>query len=575
MNRNKSVLYKKIFIINVVLTIILMFFLYIHFSINLIKNSKKSKFYINERIAFSVSEELDNLYYDFLKCVKKLYRDEMTLNDVVRFMNMDMVSYLEHKINKVYSSDDTYYRGIQSFVNESFNLNENLKEVSFVSFARNENVTFDESKKIDVVNLKDFEFTNGKDILNLFKHEGNVSFTGEIKNPINFHKEGLMVLTFDLRFLKDVAQKFNTMINVLVLDENEHVVYDSKGILGHDLCKHYDEIANSENNFLTLEDKYYVNSVIGKGGLKTISIIDFRGKGLVGIMIYFVLSGILFLIVSRGIYRFKIKSLSDRTNSILDAIDKIKNGDLYTEIPLTSDCDEINYIAENLNYMRKNLNEHIDKSFKAESEQKKSEMLALQSQINLHFLYNTLESIRMKAVCNGDKEVGNMIYTLSSLFRKQLKDKNIVTIESELECCKKYIEIFKYRYPDSFQFFIDCDENLKNMQIVKFTVQPLVENYFVHGIRLEDRDNILTIKVTKHEEDIVIKIIDNGKGIDDFKMNLINNRIKTRKYSQRSIGVVNVHERLVIEYGKKYGISLEKTEYGNNVSILKIPCKEC
>ncbi len=576
MDKNKSVLYKRIFIINLILAIILMFFLYVHFSINLIKNIRKSKFYVNEKIAYNVSKELDNLYYEFLKCVKKLYRDEVILNDVVKFMNMDMTSYLQYKIDKLYLSNDTYYRGIQNFVNESLNLDENLKSISFISFSRNENVTFSRSEKIDVVNLKDFKFKNHNDILKLFEREGTLSFVGEIKNPINFHKEGLIVLTFDLKFLKNLDQEFDNMTNIFVLDANDYVVYSSKGILDYDFYKYHDNITTNKNNFLDFKDRYYVKSVVGKSGLKVFSIMDFRGTGFMyGILSYFVFVGLLFLIISRGIYHFKIKSLSDRTNKILDAIDKIKNGDLYTEIPLTSDCDEINYIAENLNSICKNLNEHIDKSFKAESKQKKCEMLALQSQINLHFLYNTLESIRMKAICNGDKEVGNMIYTLSFLFRKQLKDKNVVTIESELDCCKKYIEIFKYRWPDSFKFFIDCDEELKNMQIVKFTVQPLVENYFVHGIRLEDKDNILTIKVDKHCEDIIIKIIDNGKGIDDFRMNLINNGIKGRTYPQSSIGVINVHERLVIQYGKKYGVSLEKTEYGNNVSILTIPCKEC
>ena len=132
-------------------------------------------------------------------------------------------------------------------------------------------------------------------------------------------------------------------------------------------------------------------------------------------------------ILSQGVSYFKLKVLGDRTNNILNAMDKVKNGNLDVEIPLTSDSDEINYIAENFNYMCKDLNKYIDKIYKAELEQKKCEMLALQSQINPHFLYNTLESIRMKAICNGDKEVGKMLYTLSFLFRKQLKEKNIIS----------------------------------------------------------------------------------------------------------------------------------------------------
>ncbi len=79
-------------------------------------------------------------------------------------------------------------------------------------------------------------------------------------------------------------------------------------------------------------------------------------------------------------------------------------------------------------------------------------MISLQNQINPHFLYNTLESIRMKAICNGDKEVGKMLYILSVLFRNQLKDKNIITINTELKYCTKYVELFKFRYNDLFDF---------------------------------------------------------------------------------------------------------------------------
>lgn len=111
------------------------------------------------------------------------------------------------------------------------------------------------------------------------------------------------------------------------------------------------------------------------------------------------------------------------------------------------------------------------------------------------------------------------------------------------------------------------------MQIIKFALQPLVENYFIHGIRLEDEDNILKIIVSKKEDDIIIKIIDNGRGIDDVKLRLLNENIKNRKYEGDSIGIINVHERIVLEYGKAYGVSLFKTEDKENIVIVKIPYK--
>ena len=532
-------------------------------------NTKKSRIYINDKIVDDVNYELNKIYDEHLKIIKNIYSDETILKDIINFLNLDTISYLKYKIDKLYTSNDFHYRGIENFANQAFNTSDNLKEITFVSFSRNEKSTFDRLKEINVESLNENEFyDNGKLIKSIGK-KGNISFVGEIKDTFNFKKEGLIALTFKLDNLKYIIQKYDSVANVLVLDDKGYIVYDSNGVLQDELYNYYDKKHG---------DKYYAKSLVSKGGFKALSVIDVKGidKLFYNSVNYFIFIClfIIVLVLCLKIYYFKIKSLSDRTDTILNAIGKIKNGDLDTEIPLTSDLDEINYIAENFNYICKDLIKYIDKSYKAETEQKKLEMVALQSQINLHFLYNTLESIRMKAICTGNKEIGKMIYTLSFLFRQQLKEKNVISIKSELEYCEKYIEIFKYRYPDTFNVFIECNDEFKNMQIIKFSIQPLVENYFIHGIRLEDKDNVLNIKVSKEENNIVIEIIDNGKGIDDIKLDMLNNKIKNKEFSERSMGIINVHKRIIMEYGQEYGISLQKSKYGNNISLLKIPCKE-
>lgn len=180
----------------------------------------------------------------------------------------------------------------------------------------------------------------------------------------------------------------------------------------------------------------------------------------------------------------------------------------------------------------------------------------------------------MKAICNGDKDVGKMIYALAFLFRSQLKEKNIIPIKSELEYCKKYLEIYKFRYDEKFDFSIDCEEGLLEKQIIKFTIQPLIENYFVHGIRLENKDNKLSIKIFKDEDIVNIIIRDNGKGIPKVQLENLNTMLTERNTSGKSIGITNANERIAIEYGHPYGIRL-----GNNLNegaeiVVKIPCRE-
>ncbi len=101
--------------------------------------------------------------------------------------------------------------------------------------------------------------------------------------------------------------------------------------------------------------------------------------------------------------------------------------------------------------MCRKLDAYIQKSYLAEIEKKNAQLQALQSQINPHFLYNTLEAIRMKAICNGDRDVGKMLYSMSVLFRSQLKDADWITIGQELDYCKQYLELFEYRYNGIFK----------------------------------------------------------------------------------------------------------------------------
>lgn len=170
-------------------------------------------------------------------------------------------------------------------------------------------------------------------------------------------------------------------------------------------------------------------------------------------------------------------------------------------------------IACHFNEMCEKLDLYIQKSYLAEIEQKNAEMAALQSQINPHFLYNTLEAIRMKAICNGDSEVGKMLYSMAVTFRSQLKEADIITLAQELHYCKKYLELFEYRYPKQFKSSVDCPLEYMQVPIIKFVLQPIIENYFIHGIRMRDNDNFIRIMVEKKQCGYEITVEDNGRGM--------------------------------------------------------------
>ena len=330
-----------------------------------------------------------------------------------------------------------------------------------------------------------------------------------------------------------------------------------------------------------MEKKYNINSIVNTSGLITIGKVKKTNRLLMPFIISILLIDLIVFIFAEFIFYKKIKKLSDRMDMLLIAMDQVKEGNIEVDIPIGNESDEISIISKHFNEMCKQLNDYIEISYlaelkekRAEVNQKKAELMALQSQINPHFLYNTLESIRMKAICNGDREVGRMLYILAFLFRNQLKENDIIPIRNEINYCQKYLEIFKFRYEEKFEFTINCPEGILDKQIIKFTLQPLIENYFVHGIKLENNDNKLSINIKEKGNKIIIEIEDNGKGIDREKIKQLNEILSVRGTARKSIGITNANERIGILYGEEYGIRVvENVKVGTKIIVI-IPMRE-
>lgn len=575
MQIKKSKIYKRLFVTNILVTIFLIITLDIYFINNVLENNRNSKIYVNEKVVYDVNEAINKINNSSDIIVKNMYSDINVVQDILLFMKNDTISYLENKLDMLSESNNYYYNGIERFVRLSFNLNNNLEEISFIGYDNLKRSSFNRKNQITIENINKEEFLMKKGSNNIITDKNTIKFIREIKDPVNFKNEGIIILTYNLNNIKNIVNKYEDEHQVMIFDINGYIVYNSNDEFNYEKYKYYDEIEKADQD-VKLDEKQYISKKINDTEILSVSLILKSNVNKIPMVVInsLIFVDCLLLISSLSILYIKLKLLSDRTNNILVAMEKVKNGHLEVEIPITSDNDEINYISENFNEMCKELNKYIKKIYLAEIDQKKSEMIALQNQINPHFLYNTLESIRMKAICNGDKEVGKMLYTLSFLFRKQVKDNNIITIKDELEYCSKYIEIFKIRYYDKFNFEIDCPSYLENCSIVKFTIQPLIENYFVHGIRLEDHDNLLKVKVIRENGNILIKIIDNGRGISDNDLEKINYNLLHREQLGNSIGITNVNERTINQYGQGYGVELQKNKGKGITLIIRISCKE-
>ncbi|GAB6168310.1 sensor histidine kinase [Clostridium carnis] len=582
MEIKKSMLYKRVFLLYTSAIIFLLVTLDIFFIQKSIRDVRNNNLFINEKIVYDVNKAIGDITNNSNDVVNNMYSDYYVTDDIINFLNTDRISYLMGKLDKFSESKSYYYKGIENFTQRCFRLNENLKEISFISYGRGEISTFNRQNQINVEPLKTNSLTKEYSRTNLYCEKNTINYIREIREPINLKPQGAIILKYNLEFLNNIINKYDDLFEVMILQGNGYVVYDSLEKYEYEYYPYFDNLMLGISE-VSLQKPYYISKLSDSSGLITVGKIKKEEAGRLAAKFYgsIIFVDILLFIIVEYILFIKFKKLSDRMDKILVVMDEVKGGNVEVSIPLGNEKDEISLISERFNDMCKQLNDYIKRSYLAEISQKeseinqkKAELIALQNQINPHFLYNTLESIRMKAICNGDKEVGKMLYVLAFLFRSQLKEKNIISIKNELEYCKKYLEIFKFRYDEKFEFEVICPDELLNKQIIKFTLQPLIENYFVHGIGLENKDNKLIIVIEKIDEDIIIGIKDNGRGIDKDKINEINKRLKSRDGSGKSIGILNAHERIVITYGENYGIKIEEEVVNGTIIKVKLPCKE-
>lgn len=570
-------LYKKLFFTYSVVVICLIgaFDFYLVSSVQ--SNNKSYRLSLGEKLAQDISGLLGEIENSNKFVVSSMYHDYMLTNDIINFLIKPTNEYLKAKLDNFSDSNQYTYGGVERFVSSSFISNDKIENIIFVSKALNEVRSFNKLNQIYSEEINVYE-ERIKDLSPLFFSDGKLFYVNDINNPNTLEEEGKLIVGYRLDQINHILSNYGLRYKALILDENQETLYVPEDLKTQTELEDIEQLMklNEREEYAVSQDVVVSKLELSKG-LSVISEVSMKNLIESPSIFYssIILLDLILILVALSILRIRLEKLTRRTDQILEVMEEVKEGNLKIKIPIDKEADEISYISEHFNQMCSDLDKYINKSYLAEINQKKAEMIALQNQINPHFLYNTLECIRMKAICNGDKDVGKMLYNLSYLFRKQVKDKNIITLKSELDYCATYMEIFKFRYHEKFNFTIDCKEEFYENEMIKFTLQPLVENYFVHGIMLEKEENFIEIKVTKEANTLHIIIDDNGRGIPVEKLDELNQNIVKgldETIADQSIGIINAHERIVSAYGEGYGITLDNNSKGARVKVI-IPCK--
>ncbi|MFC3343172.1 sensor histidine kinase [Paenibacillus abyssi] len=256
----------------------------------------------------------------------------------------------------------------------------------------------------------------------------------------------------------------------------------------------------------------------------------------------------------------------------------VENGNFQVDLNIQSK-DEIGILARSFNSMVSRIRELVQLNYHIEIRQKQAELYALQSQINPHFMYNTLETISM-AVEEDEKEtVVEMVTLLGKMLRFSLSNKNrIVTMDREVEHIRNYLLIQKYRFEQRLHFTIDSDIELQHYYSPKFILQPIIENCIKHGLETRKGLNI-SVEVFKVQgirpqtEDITIIIRDNGAGIDHETLKMIHRLLRSDPIAKRDsgYGLINVHARIAMLFGVEYGLAVESEPVEGTEIVIRIP----
>lgn len=209
---------------------------------------------------------------------------------------------------------------------------------------------------------------------------------------------------------------------------------------------------------------------------------------------------------------------------------------------------------------------------KLNSRQKDVEFKMLASQINPHFLYNTLETIRMKARCNNEPEIEELVKMLAKIMRRNIEvgDK-LVTLKSELELVESYLKIQRYRFGDKIKFTIETLCDINKYKIMPLIIQPIVENAFVHGLESKEGSGEIYIYIEEKEK-LIIHVIDNGVGIEEKKLeDLRSNLNNYEQLDKSSIGLSNVNQRIKLLYGDEFGICIKSSVQVGTEIIIELP----
>ena len=526
--------------------------------------------------AYSYAINIIKVSGDYVKNIASAVRDNMDieLNQYSNILHSVSSADIETVINNKYEygNEKIYaYHLAQQLQNYS----DKVRGVTGICFVDNDGMEVGvgvwNEEKIHHIHKEELDTMNNLDGQEVWNYcDGSIVLSkklyaySSVMKPIGY----IHIMINENRLIDICSHSKKDKDIFLILGMSDNIVLSNEDRLKGGNTK---ELGVSDNNFAYEGNKYQLYYEKSNNFNLTYCYLMNKtaiNNGIYMIILKFLLmalgfSIVLILIVNK-IYKHHGKPISE----MLRCMEDVRHGNLTSRVEYSGD-DEIGLLGEEFNKMIEKLDEQVNHIMQMEIQVKDAQLMAYENQTNPHFLYNTLDLVRMMSINKENDKIENVVVSLSRILRYNLSQETTVALADEVRCAESYFDIWYMRIGDKFEYEFDIDDSLMNCHVVKFILQPLIENAIKHGIEpMERKDGFITVIAQKHDNRIIINVADNGVGITKEKLKEIKENIKNQGCSNNHIGLQNLYKRLILFYGEENVFMDIFSEAGQSTQVL-------
>lgn len=453
------------------------------------------------------------------------------------------------------------------------------------SLKKNVNITAqswfeDASDKMENLHFSDLH------VQNIFENKsGRYYWVVSLSRGVELTNDGKMsggILLVDMNF-SGIQQLFTEVNNdgkgyVYLIGRDGEIIYHPRQNLifsniiqeNNQTASTYDEGIHNEE--FQGEQRVVVVKTVGYTGWKIVSVVS--KESLFSDLNQTRMMALLNLVLAIFLMIFVNQYVAVRITDPLKKLEKSIQGIEMKQQPVVyiGGPPEIQHLGLTIRFMVEELQELTDKMVKEQEEKRKNELDALQSQINPHFLYNTLDSIMWMIESERYEDAVSMVQALGRLLRISLsRGKNVISVGDELQHARSYLAIQKYRYKNKFTSYFEVEPDIEQYKTIKLVIQPLIENAIYYGMEYMDGEGEIHIRAYTREQDLYLEVEDNGPGMPEEQVeHLLTGGEKARQKGS-GIGLKNVNQRIQLYFGTQYGLEIESEPDEGTVVRIHIP----